>query len=147
MGYVVRLTDVNFEDEALIADVPVLIEFWASWCPPCKMAEPVIEELAVEYDGRLKVGKINVDQNPRMRNRYGVQGVPTFVVLVAGEEKDRRVGAQSRSQLQKLLEAAHVLPAPVGEIHSSAAQSEETEDWNKDEEKIRERLRALGYIE
>ena len=81
MGQTVRLTDTNFEREVLASGIPVLVDFWASWCPPCKMTEPVIDELAVEYDGRLKVGKLNVDQNPQMAARYRVMGVPTFAVF------------------------------------------------------------------
>ncbi len=103
MGQVLRLTDANFEQEVLEADTPVLVDFWASWCPPCKMVEPVIAELATEYDGRLKVGKLNVDQNPRAAARHNIMGVPTFIVFSAGEAGERRTGAQSKAQLQDML--------------------------------------------
>jgi thioredoxin 1 len=103
MGHALRLTDINFEQEVLRSEVPVLVDFWASWCPPCKMTEPVVEELAAEYDGRLKVGKLNVDRNPRTRERYGIIGVPTFVVFREGKPAGQRTGAQSRGQLERML--------------------------------------------
>ena len=102
----IRLTDANFEQEVLTSRVPVLVDFWASWCPPCKMTEPVVAELAVEYAGRLRVGKMNVDQNPRTREEYQVVGVPTFAVFKDGELLGRRTGAQSKRQLIDLLEGA-----------------------------------------
>ncbi|MGD2207399.1 MAG: thioredoxin [Anaerolineae bacterium] len=104
MGHALRLTDLNFEQEVVESDVPVLVDFWASWCPPCKMVEPVIEELVTEYDGRLKVGKLHVDQNPRTRDRYQVLGVPTFAVFRGGQILCRRTGAQSKGQLLQMLD-------------------------------------------
>lgn len=103
MGHASRLTDVNFKREVLEADVPVLVDFWTSWCPPCKMVEPVVEELAVEYNGRLKVGKLHVDQNPKTASRYQIMGVPTFVLFQAGEILQQRTGAQSKAQLMQML--------------------------------------------
>jgi len=104
MGQTVRLTDTNFEREVLASGIPVLVDFWASWCPPCKMTEPVIDELAIEYDGRLKVGKLNVDQNPQMAARYRVMGVPTFAVFCGGRVVQQRTGAQSKGQLRQMLD-------------------------------------------
>jgi thioredoxin 1 len=132
---VVRLTDKNFEIEVLASDLPVLVEFWGSWCPPCKMMEPMLEQLASDYVGQLVVGKINVDQNPRITNRYTIQGAPTFIVFFLGETRGRRTGAQSKGQLENWLDETGVF-APGLEI------SEE-----QDEEEIQKRLRALGYIE
>ena len=103
MEQVLRLTDANFEQEVLGARVPVLVDFWASWCLPCKMMEPVIAELATECDGGLKIGKLNVDQNPRSAARYRIVGVPTFIVFSAGEVREQRTGAQSKAQLKELL--------------------------------------------
>lgn len=99
-----RLTDSNFEQEVLASPIPVLVDFWASWCPPCKMTEPVVAELTVEYAGRIRVGKMNVDQNPRARQEYQVMGVPTFAVFRDGKVIGRRTGAQSKRQLIDLLE-------------------------------------------
>lgn len=103
MSHPIRLTDANFEDEVLRSDIPVLVDFWASWCPPCKMVEPILVKLAAEYDGRLKVGKLNVDQNPKTAQRYYIMGVPTFAVFHVGEIVQHRIGAQSRQQLLHLL--------------------------------------------
>jgi thioredoxin 1 len=135
MGQVLRLTDANFEREVLEAGVPVLVDFWASWCPPCKMVEPVIGELATEYDGQLKAGKLNVDQNPRVAAQYNIVGVPTFIVFSAGEAGERRTGAQSRAQLEDMLRG--VLADAKG---ADVIGPEE-------EEQILERLRALGYVD
>jgi thioredoxin 1 len=133
LSKVVRLTDRNFEAKVLASAKPVLVEFWGSWCPPCKMMEPTLEELAADYDGRLLVGKINVDQNPRMSSTYTIQGAPTFLVFSAGEVRGRRTGAQSRGQLERFIDESGALgPEPVAE---------------EDEEEIRKRLQALGYIE
>jgi thioredoxin 1 len=94
----------NFEKEVLKSSLPVLVDFWASWCPPCKMVEPVVAELERELAGRVKVGKLNVDQNPGIAGRYHIQGVPAFVLFVGGKEVARRVGAQSKTQLRRFLE-------------------------------------------
>ena len=88
-----------FGEEVLESDVSVMVEFWASWCPPCKMSEPLIAELASEYDGQLKIGKLNVDQNPKAASTYRIQGVPTFALFRHGEMVQRRVGSQSKDQL------------------------------------------------
>ena len=103
MADVLRLTDANFETEVLESDLPVLVDFWASWCPPCKVMEPIVETLAAEYDGQLKVGKLNVDQNRNTPDRYRVLGLPTFAVFQAGKVVEIRVGAQSKAQLVGML--------------------------------------------
>ena len=104
MGPQIRLTDKSFEKEVLESEVPVLVDFWASWCLPCKMAEPIITELTEEYDGRLKVGKLNVDRNPRTAERYHVLGLPTFAVFRAGVIVQSKTGSQSKQQLQRMLD-------------------------------------------
>ena len=103
MNHSLRVTDASFEQEVIESAIPVLVDFWASWCPPCKMVEPVIEELALEYDGRVKVCKLHVDRNPKTRDRYQILGVPTFAVFRDGELVAQRIGAQSKRQLEGLL--------------------------------------------
>lgn len=98
----IRITDSNFEEEVLNSKIPVLVDFWASWCPPCKMTEPMILELAREYDGKIKIVKLNVDQNPKISSEYQIMGVPTFILFNSGTEVQRRVGAQSKEQLNQM---------------------------------------------
>src|SRR4030042_753191 len=104
MSQALRLTDHNFEQEVLHSEVPVLVDFWASWCLPCKAVEPILDELALEYDGKLKIGKLNVDQNPRTRGRYEIKGVPTFILFNSGQVIQHKVGAQSKGQLKGMIE-------------------------------------------
>lgn len=94
---------VSLEEEVLNSAIPVLVDFWASWCPPCKMTEPLIDKLAQKYDGKVKIGKINVDQNPRTAAKYGIKGIPTFITFKSGEIVEKRVGAQTEEQLRKML--------------------------------------------
>lgn len=104
MSQVLRLTDRNFEQDVFQSEIPVMVDFWASWCPPCKMVEPVIEDLASEYADTIKFGKINIDQNPRVATEYQIKGVPTFILFNSGKIVERRVGAQSKEQLKEMLE-------------------------------------------
>jgi len=106
MRHGLRFTDDNFEKEVLESENPVLVDFWASWCPPCKMVEPLIEKLAREYNGKVKIGQLNVDLNPRTASRYEITGVPTFIVFESGNVMERRVAAQSEGQLRELLDRA-----------------------------------------
>lgn len=98
-----HLTDRNFEEKVLSSHMPVLVDFWASWCPPCKMMEPIIAQLAREHDGEIQVGKLHVDQNPRIASHYQIVGVPTFAVFRSGDIILRKTGAQSRAQLEQML--------------------------------------------
>ncbi len=100
-----RLTDGNFDKEVFDSDKPVLVDFWASWCIPSQMMKPLIDELSMEYEGRVKIGKINVDQNPRTRDKLRINGCPTVVIFNQGKEVTRKVGAQSDKQLRKLIES------------------------------------------
>lgn len=98
-----RLTDSNFESEVLESGLPVLVDFWGSWCPPCKMMEPVVKNLANELKGKVKVGKLNVDRNPVTRSRFDIAAVPTFMVFRSGNIEARSIGAKSKKQLLSMI--------------------------------------------
>ncbi|MBI3325830.1 MAG: thioredoxin [Nitrospinae bacterium] len=93
MGKPLEVTDDTFEQEVLKASMPVLVDFWAVWCGPCKAIAPVVEELAGEYEGKLKVMKLDVDENPRVPTTYGVQSIPTLLIFKGGQPAERVVGA------------------------------------------------------
>jgi thioredoxin 1 len=94
-----NVTDASFEQEVLKAPGPVLVDFWAEWCGPCKMIAPVLEEIAQEYSGRLKVAKLNIDDNPGTPPKYGIRGIPTLMLFKNGQVEATKVGAVSKSQL------------------------------------------------
>ena len=100
---VVELNKDNFEKEVLQARTPVLIDFWANWCGPCRMMGPVVEEIAKSMESSLKVGKVNIDDNPELAEKYNVMSIPTFVVLKNGQETGRTVGVQSKEEIVKLI--------------------------------------------
>lgn len=106
MANIVEVGDDNFEAEVIRSAVPVLIDFWAPWCGPCKAIAPVVEELAAQYEGKLKVTKLNVDENPITPSRYGVRGIPNLVILKNGAVKDQIVGAVPKSRLVDAIERA-----------------------------------------
>ena len=99
-------TDGNFEPEILKSDVPAMVDFWAPWCGPCHVIAPVIEELAKEYAGRLKVAKMNVDENPSTPSRYGIRGIPTVIIFKDGQVFDQIVGAVSKSKVEDMIKKA-----------------------------------------
>jgi thioredoxin 1 len=103
---VTHVTDANFEQEVLKSTTPVLIDFWAPWCGPCRAIAPIVEELAGEYAGRLKVVKVNVDDNPMTPGRYGVRGIPNLLIIKGGEVKEQIVGAVPKSHLVKAVDNA-----------------------------------------
>ncbi len=103
---VVQLSDDSFEKDVLKSDTPVLVDFWASWCAPCKAISPVIDALAAEYDGKVKVGKLNVDENPATPGKYGVRGIPTLILFKNGTIVDQVVGAVPKNQLEGLIKKA-----------------------------------------
>ena len=98
-----KVTDSTFEQEVLNANEPVLVDFWADWCGPCHTISPVIEELGGEYQGRLRVAKVNVDENPEAPARFGIRSIPTLMLFKDGELKEKVVGVQSKSQLNGLI--------------------------------------------
>ena len=100
-----KLTDANFQSEVLDSDKPVLVDFWAEWCGPCKMIGPVVEELAGDYEGKAVVGKLNVDENPSVTARFGVRSIPTLLVFKGGQIVDKQVGAVPKSVLNQKLQA------------------------------------------
>lgn len=103
---VLQLSDDSFESQVLKSDVPVLVDFWASWCAPCKAIAPVVDSLAEEYGGKIKIGKLNVDENPATPGQYGVRGIPTLILFKDGNIVDQVVGAVPKNQLEGLINKA-----------------------------------------
>ena len=97
---IVTLTQENFAAEVLKAPMPVLVDFWAEWCGPCKMIGPILDELAEEYDGRVKVGKVNIDQQQALATEYGVRAIPTLLLFHQGQVADQMVGLRSKRDLK-----------------------------------------------
>ncbi len=104
MSDLAEITDANFQQQVLDSELPVLVDLWAAWCGPCRMVGPIVEQLAQEYDGRIKVGKLDVDSNPVTPTQYGVQGIPTLILFKDGAEVDRAVGVRSKRHLQSMIE-------------------------------------------
>jgi thioredoxin 1 len=103
MGDEIILTEENFDQEVLQSEIPVLVDFWAEWCGPCKILAPTIEELANECKGQTKIGKLNVDQNAKVAERYGIKGIPTLILFKNGEIVEQVVGVQPKEKLKELL--------------------------------------------
>lgn len=104
MGKTIVLTDANF-DEVINSGKPVLVDFWAEWCGPCKMIGPVVEELAGDYDGKAVIAKLNVDENPQTTAKFGVRSIPTLLVFKGGQVVDKQIGAVPKSVLNQKLAA------------------------------------------
>jgi thioredoxin 1 len=106
MSSAVAVTDANFETEVLRGNVPVVVDFWAEWCGPCRLVEPVLDELAAEYGDRIKITKLNVDENPTTSAKFGVRSIPTIMFFKGGQLVDRVIGAASKADLKKRFDAA-----------------------------------------
>lgn len=102
---IVYLTDDTFDAEVMNSDGPVLVDYWADWCGPCKMIAPILDEIAGEYDGRLKVAKLNIDENPATPPKYGIRGIPTLMLFKDGAVEATKVGAVSKSQLTAFIDS------------------------------------------
>ena len=103
--HIIHVTDKTFSDEVLNADTPVLVDYWAEWCGPCKMITPVLDEIAQEYVGKLKIAKLNIDENPDIPPKYGIRGIPTLMLFKGGEVEATKVGALSKSQLMAFIDS------------------------------------------
>jgi len=101
---VVKLTDATFDAEVTGAATPVLIDFWAEWCGPCRMVAPIIDALAQDYDGRVKVAKLNVDENPQVARRFGIRSIPTLLLFQDGRLRETAIGLRPKPQLEQLLD-------------------------------------------
>ena len=102
---IVHTTDDNFSQDVLTAEGPVLVDFWAEWCGPCKMIAPVLEELAGDYEGKLKICKLDIDANTQTAPKYGIRGIPTLIIFNNGEVAGTKVGALSKSQLSAFIDS------------------------------------------
>lgn len=104
MSDIVHVSDDSFEEDVLNSNDPVLVDYWAEWCGPCKMIAPVLEEVAKEYSGKLRIAKLNIDDNPNTPPKYGIRGIPTLMLFKNGEVEATKVGAVSKSQLTAFLD-------------------------------------------
>ena len=104
MSQIVYVTDDSFESEVLNSDKPVLVDYWAEWCGPCKMITPILDEISDEYADKLKIAKINIDENPQTPPKYGIRGIPTLMLFRGGNVEATKVGALSKSQLSAFID-------------------------------------------
>ena len=105
MGATKKVTDASFADDVLLSDKPVIVDFWAEWCGPCKMIAPILDEIAAEYAGKLKVAKVNIDDNQATPAKFGIRGIPTLMIFKNGNVEATKVGALSKSQLAAFIDS------------------------------------------
>ena len=103
--HIVYVTDASFEADVLKSGEPVLVDYWAEWCGPCKMIAPILDEIAAEYTGKVKIAKLNIDENPQTPPRYGIRGIPTLMLFKDGNVEATKVGAVSKSQLTAFIDS------------------------------------------
>ena len=105
MSQIVNVTDSSFDTEVLQSDTPVLVDYWAEWCGPCKMIAPILDEISGEYDGKIKIAKLNIDDNGETPPKYGIRGIPTLMLFKNGNVEATKVGALSKSQLTAFIDS------------------------------------------
>ena len=103
--HILHVTDASFKSEVLESSIPVLVDYWAEWCGPCKMIAPILEEVGKEYAGKLKIAKLNIDDNPKTPGEYGIRGIPTLILFKGGNVEATKVGALSKSQLTAFIDS------------------------------------------
>lgn len=103
--HIVHVTDDNFDAEVINSEEPVLVDYWADWCGPCKMIAPILDEIAGGYQGKIKIAKLNIDENPNTPPKYGIRGIPTLMIFKAGNVEATKVGALSKSQLTAFIDS------------------------------------------
>ena len=105
MSNIIHLRDDTFQKEVIDSSIPVLVDYWAEWCGPCKMIAPILDDLVSEYDGKLKIAKLNIDENPQTPTKFGIRGIPTLMIFKDGNPEATKVGALSKSQLTAFIDS------------------------------------------
>ena len=103
--HIVYVTDATFKNEVLESPIPVLVDYWAEWCGPCKMIAPILDEISRDYAGKLKIAKVNIDENPKTPGEYGIRGIPTLILFKGGNVEATKIGALSKSQLTAFIDS------------------------------------------
>ena len=105
MSNIIHLSDDTFQKEVIESSIPVLVDYWAEWCGPCKMIAPILDDLVSDYDGKLKIAKLNIDENPLTPTKFGIRGIPTLMIFKDGNPEATKVGALSKSQLTAFIDS------------------------------------------